>query len=121
MRIKVSKADIRAGCDECNLYLNYRTGETLVEVPKDIEVKCNKAGQTPATKTLAELTKRVQQLVYVEPEKALFVYYHQDRGFSGSKSESIDIFDTKALKETSLKVDVLNPTTQNVLNALSLH
>ncbi len=106
VRKEIPQDDIRVGCEVCSLYLEYRTSENSDEKSQGLELKRNKVGKAPTIKTLAELVNRVQELVYVEPEKALFVYYHQDRGFSGSRAESKDVFNVTALKEASLQVDL---------------
>lgn len=103
---QISKDDIRVGSEDCSLFLKYRTTETPGGKSQSIELKRNKIGKDPANKTLTELAQSVQQKDYVEPENSLFVYYHQDRGFSGSKSESKDVFSIQSLKEASLQADL---------------
>jgi len=101
----VSKKDVQIGFKDCFFRLGYtREGENA-GITEAIEFRSSDSVRTPANETIGALLQRTNESNYVAPEKTLFLYYHQDRGFR-SISKSQDLFNADQLQENSLQADL---------------
>lgn len=101
----IPKEDIRIGSKDCSIRLRYETENPSNESTQKGEIQWSTSDAKIGTSISRELRQKALSPNYIAPRKPLFVYYHQDRGFS-SRAKSPDVFSSDAVQDASLQGDL---------------
>lgn len=97
--------DIRFGAQDCSIHLKYKAEFPDSNTSEEGEFHWSTAEPNIQNSIVNNLRQKFRSPDYIAPRKALFVYYHQDRGFN-SKAISPDVFNANVVQDTSLQADL---------------